>query len=126
MSSSDRLDTTTVLLLILGAVILLPLLTMGMGFGGMMGYGGATGYGGMMGQYGTTGGWWPLVGMLVPLVSLLVLIGGGYLLVRRASETQTPHNPAMEELRLAYARGDLTDEEFETRREKLEDGSRER
>lgn len=74
----------------------------------------------MMGQYGTTGGWWPLIGMLVPLIFLLALLGGGYLIFRRMSETQTSPNPAMEELRLAYARGDLTDEEFEARREKLE------
>ncbi|WP_178916766.1 SHOCT domain-containing protein [Natronomonas gomsonensis] len=114
MSSSEQLDTTTILLLLLGALILFPLLLMGMGFGGMMGYGG------MMGQYGGTGGWWPFVGMLVPLVFLLVLIVGGYLVFRRMSETQTSHNPAMEELRLAYARGDLTDEEFEARREKLQ------
>ncbi|GAA0642432.1 SHOCT domain-containing protein [Halorubrum ezzemoulense] len=114
MASSDQLDTTTILLIVLGAFILLPLLTMGMGFGGMMGYGG------MMGQYGTTGGWWPLIGMLVPVIFLLALLGGGYLIFRRMSETQTSHNPAMEELRLAYARGDLTDEEFEARREKLE------
>ena len=114
MASSDQLDTTTILLIVLGAFILLPLLTMGMGFGGMMGYGG------MMGQYGTTGGWWPLIGMLVPVIFLLALLGGGYLIFRRMSETQTSHNPAMEELRLAYARGDLTDEEFEARRETLE------
>ncbi|MDS0301219.1 SHOCT domain-containing protein [Halogeometricum sp. S1BR25-6] len=114
MASSNQLDTTTIVLLILGAIILLPLLTMGMGFGGMMGYGG------MMGQYGGTGGWWPFIGMLVPLIFLLILLGGGYLVFRRMSETQTSRNPAMEELRTAYARGDLTDEEFESRREKLE------
>ncbi|OYR58897.1 SHOCT domain-containing protein (plasmid) [Haloplanus rallus] len=114
MASSNQLDTTTILLLILGAFILLPLLMMGMGFGGMMGYGG------MMGQYGSTGGWWPVIGMLVPLVFLVALLGGGYLLFRRVSKTQTSDNPAMEELRLAYARGDLTDEEFESRRNKLE------
>ncbi len=114
MSSSNQLDTTTIVLLILGAIILLPLLTMGMGFGGMMGYGG------MMGQYGGTGGWWPLVGMLVPLIFLLILLGGGYLIFQRMSETQPSRNPAMEELRTAYARGDLTDEEFEARRERLE------
>ncbi len=114
MASSDQLDTTTILLFVLGAFILLPLLTMGMGFGGMMGYGG------MMGQYGGTGGGWLFIGMLVPLVFLLVLLGGGYLIFRRVSDTQSSHNPAMEELRLAYARGDLTDEEFEARREKLE------
>ncbi|MDL5363207.1 SHOCT domain-containing protein [Halalkalicoccus sp. NIPERK01] len=114
MSSSNQLDTTTIVLLILGAIIVLPLLTMGMGFGGMMGYGG------MMGGYGTTSGWWPLVGMLVPLVFLLVLLGGGYLIFRRVTESQSSRNPAMEELRMAYARGDLTEEEFETRRDKLE------
>ncbi|MFU1783166.1 SHOCT domain-containing protein [Haloarcula japonica] len=114
MASSNQLDTTTIVLLILGAIILLPLLTMGMGFGGMMGYGG------MMGQYGGTGGWWPFIGMLVPLIFLLILLGGGYLVFRRANESQTSRDPAMEELRTAYARGDLTDEEFEARRERLE------
>ncbi|WP_423999148.1 SHOCT domain-containing protein [Haloarcula salina] len=114
MPSSNQLDTTTIVLLILGAIIVLPLLTMGMGFGGM------TGYGGMMGGYGTTSGWWPLVGMLVQLVFLLVLLGGGYLVFRRVTDSQSPRNPAMEALRMAYARGDLTDDEFEARRETLE------
>ncbi len=114
MSSSNQVDTTTIVLLIIGAIILLPVLMMGMGFGGMMGYGG------MMGQYGTPGGGWPLIGMLVPLVFLLILLGGGYLIFRRVTANQTSENPAMEELRMAYARGDLTDEEFEARREKLE------
>ncbi|EJN57454.1 putative membrane protein [Halogranum rubrum] len=114
MSSSNQLDTTTIVLLILGAIIALPLLTMGMGFGGMMGYGS------MMGGYGTTGGWWPVVGMLVPLVFLLVLLGGGYLLFRRVTDSQSSRNPALEELRMAYARGDLTDEEFEARQNRLE------
>lgn len=114
MSSSNQLDTTTIVLLILGAIILVPLLTMGMGFGGMMGYGG------MMGQYGGTGGWWPLIGMVVPLAFLLVLLGGGYLVFRRVNEARSSRNPAMEELRMAYARGDLSDEEFEKRRERLD------
>jgi len=119
MASSNQLDTTTILLLILGAIILLPLLTMGMGFGGMMGYGG-----GMVGYGGTTSGWWPFVGMLFPLIFLLILLGGGYLVFRRMSETQTSQDPAMEELRTAYARGDLTAKrspprrEFEARRER--------
>ncbi|MUV85277.1 SHOCT domain-containing protein [Natronomonas sp. CBA1123] len=113
MSSSNRLDTTTIVLLIIGAIIALPLLTMGMGFGGMMGYGG-------MMEYGGTGGWWPFVGMLVPLIFLLILLGGGYLVFRRMSEAQASRDPAMEELRTAYARGNLTDEEFEARRDRLE------
>ncbi|WP_306061075.1 SHOCT domain-containing protein [Natronococcus wangiae] len=112
MSSSNQLDTTTLILLLLGVLIVLPLLTMGMGFGGMMGYGG------MMGWNGATSGWWPLVGMFVPLVFLLVLLGGGYLILQRATANHS--DPAMEELRKAYARGDLTDEEFQTRRDRLE------
>jgi len=114
MSSSEQLDITTIVLLILGAIIVLPLLTMGTGFGGMMGYGG------MMGEYGTAGGWWPLVGMLVQLAFLLVVLGGGYVVFRRLMESQSAQDPAMDELRTAYARGDLTDDEFEERRTKLE------
>lgn len=114
MSSSDRLDPTTIVLLILGALIILPLLAMGMGFGEMMGYGG------MMGGYGTAGGWWPLVGIAVRIGFLLLLLGGGYLVFRRVTESQSSGDPAMEELRLAYARGDLTEEEFQARRAELE------
>jgi len=62
--------------------------------------------------------------MLFPLIFLLILLGGGYLVFRRMSETQTSQDPAMEELRTAYARGDLTDEEFEARRERLERSGR--
>src|SRR6056297_1780198 len=106
MASDGQLDTTTIILLILGALIVLPLLTMGLGFGGMMGYGG------MMGHYGDYGGWWPLIGMLVPLTFLLLLLGGGYLIIRQMAGRQSSHRPEMEELRMAYARGDLTDEEY--------------
>lgn len=114
MSSSNQLDTTTVLLLILGGLIALPLLTMGMGFGGMMGYGG------MMGQYGGTGGWWPFVGMLIPLIVLLLLLGGGYVVLQRGIDSRSAQDPAIEELRTAYARGELSDEEFEDRRRRLQ------
>ncbi|WP_135666952.1 SHOCT domain-containing protein [Halorhabdus rudnickae] len=114
MSSSNQLDTTTIVLLILGAIFVLPMLTMGAGLGGMMGHGG------MMGGYGTTSGWGSLVGMLVQLAFLLVVLGGGYLLFRRMTESQSSRDPAMEELRAAYARGDLTDDEFEERRTRLE------
>jgi len=106
------LDARTVLLLLLGAVIVLPALTMGMGFGGMMGYGG-------MGGSGAGGGMWPLVGVFVPVVVLLAVLVGGYLLVRGGTDDASARNPAMEELRTAYARGDLTDEEFEARQERL-------
>nr|WP_245809964.1 SHOCT domain-containing protein [Halorubrum vacuolatum] len=57
---------------------------------------------------------------LLSIVPLLLILGVGYLLYRgvRGSETNRP-DPALEALRAAYARGDLTDEEFETRRERL-------
>lgn len=114
MSSSNRLDTTAVALLILLALVVLPLVGMGMGFGGMMGYGG------MMRGYGTAGSWWPLAGVLVQVVLLVVLLGGGYVLLRRATGGRGARDPAVAELRMAYARGDLTDEEFEERRSRLE------
>lgn len=112
--NTDDTRLGTILLLILGAVIVLPMLTMGMGFGGMMGHGG------MMGQYGTTGGWWSLAGMFVPLTFLFVLLGGGYLVLQAGTDSRAARDPAMEELRRAYARGELSDEEFEKRRRRLQ------
>ncbi|MFC7078936.1 SHOCT domain-containing protein [Halorussus caseinilyticus] len=51
------------------------------------------------------------------IVGLLVFVGVGYLLVRSVSNGES--DPALEELRRAYARGDLSDEEFEERRQRL-------
>lgn len=70
---------------------------------------------------------WVIVGIaaivvLIPIVVMLLVGGaGGYLIyrgLRRAIGHRT--DPAIEELRQAYARGDLTDEEFEQRRERLQ------
>ena len=80
------------------------------------------GYGGMMGGYGTTSGWWPIVGMLVPFVFTLILLGGGYLVFRHMTDNQTSRSPAMEELRAAYAQGNLSEQEYEERRERLQRG----
>ena len=110
MASANQLDASTILVVVLGTIILLPLFTMG--------FCGTVGYGGMMGLYGSIGGGWSIV--LVPIIFLLVLLGGGYLVLRRLAEPKPGDNTAIEELRIAHARGDLTDEEFETRREKLE------
>ena len=116
MTASNRVDVTTVLLLVLVALLVLPVLAMGLGLGGMMGYGWM-----MRTGPGSAGGIWPFVGLLVPLLFLLLLLGGGSLLLRRVAEADDGRDPPMEELRMAYARGDLTDEEFETRRRKLEE-----
>ena len=59
---------------------------------------------------------WMLIGF-VPLVVLAVL---GYVAYRALTERSDQSDPAMKELRRAYARGDLTDEEFQTRKEMLE------
>ncbi|MGM0399392.1 MAG: SHOCT domain-containing protein [Halobacteriota archaeon] len=113
MASND-LDATTVVLLLLGVIVLLPLLMMTIGVGGMMGYGGMTG------QFGTTSGWVPLAGFLVMVLFFVLIIGGGVLLLQRASGGTREHDSAMEELRNAYARGDLSEEEFDRRKQKLE------
>jgi len=59
---------------------------------------------------------WMLIGF-VPLVVLAVL---GYVAYRALTERSDQSDPAMKELRRAYARGDITDEEFQTRTEMLE------
>ncbi|MFW6003756.1 MAG: SHOCT domain-containing protein [Halanaeroarchaeum sp.] len=114
MASANDLDATTIVLLILGVIILLPLLMMTIGFGGMMGYGGMTG------QFGTTTGWVPLAGFLVMLLFFVLVIGGGVLLLQGTSGDARVHDTAIQELRKAYARGDLSEEEFDRRRQKLE------
>lgn len=58
--------------------------------------------------------------LLMMVLPVLVLTGVGYVLYRQlgAGQNQTSDN-ALEELRLAYARGELSDEEFEQRRDRL-------
>jgi len=118
---SDDFDATTVLLLLLAAVILLPLLTMGMGSGMMGGpmMGGGMWGGGMWGDQ-TASGWWLLAGLLGRVLTLLVVVGVGYVIYRALTDSGGESDEALEELRVAYARGDLSDEEFERRRTVLE------
>ncbi|MFC6889941.1 SHOCT domain-containing protein [Halorubrum trueperi] len=80
---------------------------------------------------GMMGWWWggggsgmgvaPMWGIGMMLLFLLVLLGIGYVLYRGLVDGQVlEHDRALEELRTAYARGDLTDEEFEQRRQRLQ------
>jgi putative membrane protein len=73
------------------------------------------------GSHMWTGGMAPgTLGWLWPLLWLAIIVGIGYLLVsllRGSDDQQT--DPAIEELRAAYARGELSEEEFETRLERL-------
>lgn len=96
-------------LLALGALLVLPLL-----FGGGMMAGGMWGHGGTAAP-----GWMVLVGTLSRVLVVVVLAGAGYLLYR-AVTGDGGSDSALEELRRAYARGELTDEEYDRRRERLQ------
>lgn len=102
------------LLVIIAVVLLLPFLMMAL----MMPMMGMWGWGHMNDGMWATGGAWTW--LLMWLVMLLVVGGIGYLIyggVRQSADAGS--DPALEELRGAYARGDISDEEFERRRERL-------
>ena len=105
------------ILVALAVLLLLPVVTMLFAWP-LMGMGwwmhepvGPTGPGGFGGSATPT---W-MLGFWV--VGLVILVGGGYLLYR--ATTNSSPDPALEELRRAYARGDLSDDEFEERRQRL-------
>jgi putative membrane protein len=114
--TTDR-QLVTLVLIALGALLVLPLL---MGFG-MMGFGSMMGgmWGGGMWGNGGTPTWLMGLGVIVQLVFLAVVVGVGYLVYRAVTGAAGPDR-ATQELRLAYARGDLSDEEYEQRRDALE------
>lgn len=114
MSSEDTLLRT--ILVVLAVILLVPFLMMVF----MMPVMGLWGWGHMwnVGVGDTTGATW--IGLLVWLIMLAVVGGVVYLLYRfTRSPAEQETDPALEELRTAYARGELTDEEFEERRERL-------
>lgn len=116
---TDDTRLVTVALVITGGVIILSMFFIGvgmMGFGPMMG--GMWGDG--MWGGGTMPGWMFVVGIVMQLLFITALVGGGYLIYRAVAGSDRDSDPAVEELRLAYARGELTDEEYEQRREALE------
>lgn len=114
MSTHENSDSLLrIVLVVLAVIILAPILMMVLAFPlfGM--------WGGMMGGFGGTGSG-SMWGLGLSLVWLVVLLGVGYLVYRGLVGSGAVHSDAaLEELRLAYARGDLSDEEFEDRRSKL-------
>ena len=99
-----------IVLVVLAVVALAPMLMMAFAFP-MMGT-----WGGMMGRVGGAGVS-PLWGVVMMLVWSALVLGGGYLVFRRvASVAAGDRDPALRELRHAYARGDISDEEYEQRR----------
>ena len=117
-NSTDK-QLVTIVLVVLGALLILPVLFMGFG---MMGFGPMMGgmWGGHMWGDGTVPGWMVLVGLLMQLLFIAAIVGAGYLIYRAVATSNSGTDQALEELRLAYARGDLTDEEYEQRKEALE------
>lgn len=107
-----------VVLVALGIVLLLPTLVMGFG---MLGFGPTMGgmWGYAAGGSQTGPGWMLIAGTVMQLLFLVVIVGVGYLLYRTVTRSSR-RDQALDELRLAYARGNLTDDEYETRHEKLE------
>ncbi|QKY21857.1 SHOCT domain-containing protein (plasmid) [Halolamina sp. CBA1230] len=118
-TNTDDTRLVTLLLVIIGAVFIFPLFFMGFG---MMGFGPMMGgmWGGHMWGDGTMPGWMYIVGIVMQLLFLAALVGGGYLIYRAIAGSESGSDQALEELRLAYARGELTDEEYEQRRDALE------
>jgi putative membrane protein len=109
-------ELTRLLLLIVAILVLLPILVMVFAWPmmGMWG-GGHMWNGGMWNGSGVPGIW-----LVMWLVLLLILFGGGYLLYRMLTRSdRDTTDAALEELRIAYARGELSDEQFEKRRERL-------
>jgi putative membrane protein len=118
--ATDTRDTrlVTIVLVTLGALVVLPMIFMGfgmIGFGPMMG--GMWGHGAWDGR--TMPGWVPLVAVLMQLLFVALIVGAGYLLYRAITGSDDADR-ALEELRLAYARGELDDDEYEQRRNTLE------
>ena len=109
-----------VLLALVAALFVLPAFAMGfgmMGTGPMMG-----GYGdhGTWGMDDRVPDWMVVVGVVFQLLFLAVLVGAGYLGFRRLTSASESTDPAIQELRTAYARGELSDDEFDRRRTQLE------
>ncbi|WP_248898348.1 SHOCT domain-containing protein [Haloplanus halobius] len=118
-TKTDETRLVTLLLVIIGAFVIFPLFFMGFG---MMGFGPMMGgmWGGHMWGGGTMPGWMFVIGIVMQLLFLAALVVGGYLIYRAVTGDASDSDQALEELRLAYARGDLTDEEYEQRRDALE------
>lgn len=114
MTTEDTLLRT--LLVVALVVLIAPFLVMVL----VMPVMGLWGWGHMWngGAWAGAGSTW--MWLLMWLVFLTIVGGVGYLLyglTSRPAGRET--DPALEELRTAYARGELSDEEFEQRRERL-------
>lgn len=112
MSNDSELMRTVVI--VIAIVLLTPIILMAVA----MPFVGVWGYSHMWDGTAMGGVWW------IPWLLFLAIVAGiGYVLYQALAKTATEStDTALEELRIAYARGELSDEEFESRRERLERG----
>lgn len=119
---ADDNDLVRLLVIVVALVLLVPLLMMVVAWPMMGMWGGGHMWSGShiwdSGMWDGSGATWIWFGMWV--VMLLILLGGGYLLYRGFERSESVGtDTALEELRIAYAQGELTDDEFEERRTRL-------
>lgn len=118
MSTNDSLART--ILVVAVVVLLVPFLVMSLAMPMMGLWGGGHMWGGPMWDGGAVGGTTPWMLLLMWLPLLLLVLGLGalaYWSLRRSGGRES--DAAIAELRMAYARGELSDEEFEDRRDRL-------
>lgn len=119
MSTNNSLART--ILIVAVVVLLVPFLVMSLAMPMMGLWGGGHMWGGPMWDGGVVGGTTPWMLLLMWLPLLLLVLGAGalaYWLLRRSDGRES--DAAIAELRMAYARGELSDEEFEDRRDRLQ------
>jgi putative membrane protein len=112
MSNNTDRQLVWIVLAIAAALVVLP--AVGMGFG-MMGVGSMMDGSWSHGMWAGDGmPWWIfVVGVGMQLLFLALVVGAIYLGYRALTGQEASTDPAIEELRAAYARGELSDEEFE-------------
>lgn len=115
--SSKTTDRFLIAVALLVVIVVFLLMSVGMvTMGPMMG----SSWGHGMWNGSSVPGWVLLVGVGMRLLALLVVVGVGYLSYRAVTTHASSTDSAIDELRVAYARGDLSDEEYEKRRETLQ------
>lgn len=118
-NTADR-QLVRIVLAIVAVLVVLPAIMMGFGLFGTGSVMHGTWDHSMWGTGDAAPGWAVVLAVALRLLFLAVLVGGGYLLYRALTGQGDTTDPAIEELRTAYARGDLSEEEFERRRERLD------
>jgi len=110
--TSERDRPLRLILIVVASILIIPLVLMAVMMPMMWMVGGM--------ETGGAVSMSPVWGIGMMLVFLLIVLGVGYALYRTLTQAGiSSGDPAVEELRVAYARGELSQEEFEQRREAL-------